>query len=131
MIPQDNDSTLFDIELLNQPSKTYKLSSENIIGFCDNLDAIKQTIYCILNTERYQYSIYSWNYGIELKDLIGASYAYVVPELERRITEALTQDDRINNVFDFNFDKKKNVLIVSFTVETEFGNLKTTKEVIL
>lgn len=131
MIPQDNDSTLFDIELVNQPSKTYKLSSENIIGFCDNLDAVKQTIYCILNTERYQYSIYSWNYGIELKDLIGASYAYVVPELERRITEALTQDDRINNVVDFNFNKKKNVLVVSFTVETEFGNLKTTKEVIL
>lgn len=131
MIPQDNDSTLFDIELVNQPSKTYKLSSENIIGFCDNLDAVKQTIYCILNTERYQYSIYSWDYGIELKDLIGASYAYVVPELERRITEALTQDDRINNVFDFNFDKKKNTLVVSFTVETEFGNLKATKEVIL
>ncbi|WP_343101363.1 DUF2634 domain-containing protein [Romboutsia sp. MSSM.1001216sp_RTP31141st1_G3_RTP31141_220114] len=131
MIPQDNDSTLFDIELVNQPSKTYKLSSENIIGFCDNLDAVKQTIYFILNTERYQYSIYSWDYGIELKDLIGASYAYVVPELERRITEALTQDDRINNVFDFNFDKKKNTLVVSFTVETEFGNLKATKEVIL
>lgn len=131
MIPQDNDSTLFDIELVNQPSKTYKLSSENIMGFCDNLDAVKQTIYCILNTERYQYSIYSWDYGIELKDLIGASYAYVVPELERRITEALTQDDRINNVFDFNFDKKKNTLVVSFTVETEFGNLKATKEVIL
>ena len=131
MIPQDNDSTLFDIELVNQPSKTYKLSSENIMGFCDNLDAVKQTIYCILNTERYQYSIYSWDYGIELKDLIGASYAYVVPELERRITEALTQDDRINNVFDFNFEKKKNTLVVSFTVETEFGNLKATKEVIL
>lgn len=65
---------------------------------------MKQTIYCILNTERFEHLIYSWNYGIELKNLIGESSTYVVPELQRVITEALLQDDRIEEVNNFNFE---------------------------
>ena len=54
------------------PSKTYKLNTNvnnqieatRIIGFVDNLDAVRQAIYHILMTERYAYLIYDDNYGI-------------------------------------------------------------------
>ena len=89
-----------------------------------------QVIYKILNTERYQYIIYSWNYGIELADLFGEPVTYVCPELQRRITEALVQDDRITSVDSFEFDlSEKRTVKVTFTVHTIFGELEEEKVV--
>lgn len=68
---------------------------------------MKQTIYCILNTERFEHLIYSWNYGIELKHLIGENTTFAIPELERVIQEALLQDDRISEVNNFDFKVEK------------------------
>lgn len=130
MIPKNTLTA--DLELETIPSRTQHMQIVNkcIVGHCDNLEAMKQLIYKILNTERYEYIIYSWNYGIELKDLYGEPISYVCPELERRITEALTQDERILNVEAFIFDtSKKGQVNVSFTVSTIFGLVEAGKEV--
>lgn len=57
------------------PNKSYrmKIADEKIVGNIDDLEAIAQACYKILNTERYQYVIYSWNYGIELHRICSAS----------------------------------------------------------
>lgn len=123
-----------EIEITTQPSLNHRmaLDREIISGTCDKREAMKQVIYKILNTERYKYLIYSWNYGIELKDLFGQSVRYVTGELERRVTEALTQDDRIESVTDFEFDtSKRHVVAVSFTAHTIFGDIEAKKEVII
>ncbi|WP_410744525.1 DUF2634 domain-containing protein, partial [Clostridium neonatale] len=98
------------IEFTEVPSKTFKLNANTnrINGTIDELEAVKQAIYLRLNTEKYDYIIYSWNYGVETKDLFGEDITYVYPELQRRITEALTQDDRINSVDAFSYEKVKN-----------------------
>lgn len=81
-------------------------------------------------TERYQYIMYSWNYGIELLDLFGEPVTYVCPELKRRISEALLCDDRIRNVDHFEFSyPQKGVIHVSFTVHTLYGDVDVEKEV--
>lgn len=132
MIPGVNGFLKEDFEIESQPSKTYKmyLEQEVINGMTDGLDAMKQTIYMILNTERYQYIIYSWNYGIELIDLFGEPITYVCPELERRITEALTQDERILSVDAFSFDVSvKGKVHVTFTAHTVFGEVDSEKVV--
>ena len=132
MIPSTNTILSTDLEVERQPSKNYKMHLEqNIIsGFCDELEAMRQVIYKILNTERYQYIIYSWNYGIELLDLYGEPVTYVCPELERRITEALVQDDRIESVDNFEFDtSEKRTVKVTFTVHTIFGSVESEKVV--
>ncbi len=113
-------------------SKNYKmhLDTLRIKGYVDELMAMEQVIYKILNTERYRYEIYSWNYGIELESLFGQHVTYVLPELERRITEALTQDERISGVDSFEFDiSKKKIVVASFWVRTIYGNLQLEKEV--
>lgn len=132
MIPSINTILSTNLEVETQPSKNYKMHLEqNIInGFCDGLEAMRQVIYKILNTERYQYIIYSWNYGIELLDLYGEPVTYVCPELQRRITEALIQDDRIDSVDNFEFDiSEKRTMKATFTVHTIFGNVESEKVV--
>ena len=85
MIPVSNQ--LKNVEVVEQTSLCPRMivESERIIGQCDDVEAIKQAIYNILNTERYQYIIFSWDYGVELKDLFGKPIDYVMPEVERRI----------------------------------------------
>ena len=116
------------------PNRTYRIVVQNnnedrISGYTDDLEAVKQAIYLILSTERYQHIIYSWDYGVELLDLIGKPMSYVMAELPRRIIEALTQDNRITNVKDFEFNHKGNKLFTKFTVVTNVGNISTELEV--
>ena len=126
MIPSGNTLLTTELKVVTLPSKQHKMVLDNnrIIGTCDNLEAIKQTVFKILNTQRYAYIIYSWNYGIELEDLFGQPVRYVCPEIERRVKEALLQDDRITAVdnFEFNFPKS-GVIAVNFIVHTAFGDL--------
>ena len=121
-----------DINIVTIPTKTYKmdLDGNSISGFTDQQDAMKQAIYKILRTERYKYIIYSWNYGIELEDLFGMPVSYCVPEIGRRITEALLQDNRITDVDTFEFDiSKKRTVAVTFTASTVFGKIEINEEV--
>lgn len=123
------DLVLEDITFEEQPSKTYREDFQyfRIAGKADGHAAMRQAIYKILNTERYEYPIYSWNYGIQLEDLFGMPIPYVCTELERKIKEALEWDDRIDLVDTFNFDlSKRNIVSVSFTVHTIFGDIADT-----
>lgn len=131
MTPNTNNILQSNLEIIEQPSKTYCLDIQNntITGYCDGIDAMKQTIYCILNTERFENLIYSFNYGIELNYLIGENTTYVVPELQRVITEALLQDERIQEVNNFNFEINKNKIIVTFNVITTLGEIPSQKVV--
>ena len=121
-----------ELEEETEPSMTYKMKFKDgrIEGFTDEKEAVRQAIYKILSTERYAYPIYSWDYGIELSDLYGEDVRYVCAELEDRIKEALTQDDRIVDVTDFKFDiKEKGIVKVKFTVESIEGNIDIESEV--
>lgn len=96
---------------------------QRILGSCDGLEALRQTVWLILNTERYAYPIFSWNYGIELEDLYGKPVTLVCPELERRISEALSVDERIKSVDAFSFDtSRRGIAAVTFTVHSTFGS---------
>lgn len=132
MIPSTVGFLDRDFEIKEQPSRTYKMDLEGrcVKGFADGQEAVRQAVFRILNTERYQYIIYPWYYGIETLDLYGEPVTYVCPELERRITEALLVDTRINNVTDFEFDlEAKGVICVTFTVHTIYGDIRAEKEV--
>lgn len=132
MIPSTTAFLEQDFEIEEQPTHTYKMNLETKVigGYTDDIEAIKQVIFKILMTERYQYIMYSWNYGIETLDLYGEPISYVCPELERRIAEALTWDDRIQSVDNFEFDiSKKGEVLVTFTVHTVFGDVTGEKVV--
>lgn len=80
------------------PTYTFKVANGRIRGMTDGLDAMKQAVDKILQTERYVYQIYDEDYGNDLPELIGESIDYALSEAERMVIEALEADDRINNV---------------------------------
>ncbi len=132
MIPSAPEEMELDFEMEEEPGKTYCMDdgAKRIRGFIDGLEAVKQAAFMILNTERYQHIIYSWDYGVETMDLYGEPISYVCPELERRITEALMQDSRITEVADFEFEAaKKHTLHAAFTIYTIYGAVQMEKEV--
>ncbi|CUH95870.1 hypothetical protein P22_1956 [Propionispora sp. 2/2-37] len=124
-------TTSTELNLTTQPNKSYKMriDDEKVLGTVDALEAVEQACYKILNTERYQYVIYSWNYGIELQDLFGKPIPYVFSELPRRIREALTQDDRVNDVTDFDLSHNKGDVLATFKVVTASGVIEMQKGV--
>lgn len=132
----DNDG-LASVTITTQPSYTYNINYDDanggdgqIHGFCDGIAAMKQAIFKMLNTERYAYVIYSWNYGIELADLIGKPIPFIYAETQRRITEALLNDDRIKSVTNFSFSHNGGDVSVTFDVDTIYGTVSSvTKEV--
>ena len=131
MIPAVNDDLINDFEYEELPTRTFRLNipSNTIIGFTDELEAMKQAIFLILNVQRYEHIIYSWNYGIELEDLFGQPISFVLPELKRRITEALLQDTRITGVDNFSFETTKGKVHAIFTVSTIYGDVEAEKVV--
>lgn len=120
-----------DFEVTTEPSKTYNLNLENyiVVGTTDGLTAVKQAVYKVLNTELYADIIYEDDYGIQVGDLIGRDISYVETILEKRIEEALLEDDRIESVDDYVFTKEKGKLCVIFTVTTTEGDFNAEMEV--
>lgn len=132
MIPESGVYAEAEIEIVQMPSLTYRLDfrTNRIMGRVDGIEAVKQAIFKILNTERYEYLIYSWNYGVELNELIGEDLEVAYAELSARISEALLQDERILSVEAFSFEKiDKQTLQVNFHVETVEGELALNKVV--
>ena len=131
MIPQNGDDLRQDFVFAALPSRTLKMDHDyhTITGTIDQIQAVEQAVFLILTTERYQWLIFSWNYGVELKDLIGKDPEFCIPEIERRIREALLQDDRITAVENFEFELSKRKVLTTFTVISIFGGITTTLEV--
>lgn len=111
-------------------TKTWGLSLENnrFVGKIDGVEAVRQAVYFILNTERFQYGIFSPNYGVELQDLIGVNRKYVDAVLEHRIKEALVQDTRIIGIGNFSSTWKRSTVTLTFTVVSQYGGTGITWE---
>lgn len=111
---------------IEQPSRTWRLDLQRgtVGGKIDGLDAVRQAVFKVLQTERYRYDIYSVDYGHELATLIGGDPLYVQSEVLRMIREALLQDDRIHAVENMRVGLTEDGLTVRFTVATEYGSFE-------
>lgn len=129
----ENDNLIADFEELVLPNKTWFIDfNRNLVtSRITDLDAVQQTAKLILATERYEHIIYSDQHGVELIDLFGENLNYAMSEIKRRITEALTQDDRITDVTDFKFERTTRSLNVKFLVICNVGQFNAETEVAL
>lgn len=123
MIPQISSLNFSEIKFKRQPSHTYKISGDRIEGFLDGAEALKQTIFHILSTDRYAYPIYDSNYGNELKTLFNKSTGFVIAGLGQVITDALLQDDRIESVIVNQVEVGETIdsVVANFTVISKEG----------
>ncbi|MCC8435488.1 DUF2634 domain-containing protein [Brevibacillus sp. M2.1A] len=131
MIPTGTTILNAPVEAQEQPSLTWKLDLENkrITQMVDGLEAVKQAVFIILETQRFQYLIYSFDFGSELEGLIGKSPLFVQSEIRRLIKEALLQDERVIDVQNVTFQTEGDSMLVEFTVVSVFGDFTMTREV--
>lgn len=123
----------YENELMS--SRTYRLDldTKRITGFIDGVEAIRQAVYKVLDTERASFAIYSTpeglNYGGEIERFIGKSFGFIKSDMERTVTDALSQDERILGVKDFVVsDPVGDSLTVSLTVSSIFGDIYISRE---
>ena len=91
-------------------------------------NAIKVWVYKALLTPRYNYSIYSWDYGSELLDLIGKAYtpSLTKSEAKRYIEEALLINPYILEVTVMDTDFKNDLLSADIKIVTIYGESEVT-----
>ena len=89
-------------------------------------EAIKTWVYLALLTPNKQYPIYSWDYGTEVKELIGKNYtkALTKAEAQRLIEECLIINPYIVDVQVVDTDFKEATLTCDIKITTIYGDLE-------
>ena len=119
------------VTFIQQPSLTWYINkdSNRIQGEVDNLEAVRQAVEIILNVERFRWQIYSPNSGMHWDGLLGPNPGYVASEVQRRIKDALSVDERVLGISNFEYTMDGDSMTCSLTVNTVYGQTQTTVEV--
>jgi hypothetical protein len=126
-LPEDIE--LEDIDEEDLPTNTFLAYGEQIEGMDDSLEAMRQAVHIILNTKRFNYQIYTENFGIELDDLIGEEPDYIESVFPDRIREAFSIDDRILSEQNYVFTTIGDTMTITFDVVTVFGTFSEEVEI--
>ena len=88
-------------------------------------EAIKVWIYKAIKTNRYQYEIYTWDYGCEIESLIGKGFqiGFIKSETKRYIEEALTVNPYITKINKINVYFNKDILTAEIDLDTVYGRI--------
>ena len=89
-------------------------------------EAVKVWVYLALVTNNKQYPIYSWDYGSEVKELIGKDYtkALVEAEAKRLIEECLLINPYILEVEVINTSFVDTTLTCDIKITTIYGDME-------
>lgn len=106
--------------------KTGQLTGRIVEG----VEAIKVWIWLVLQTPRYRYYIYSWDYGNEFEELIGRGYSeeYINAEAQRMTEDCLLVNEHIESITDFSVGMENEQLTISFTANTIYGTIQFDNE---
>lgn len=91
----------------------------------EGIEALKIWIWKALNTQRYRYLAYTWNYGHELENLVGKglSNSVIKSEAQRFIQEALLINPYITDIANINVKIDDSKFTLSFTANTVYGEV--------
>lgn len=125
-----------DIDLV-QPLDMYKeikWDYENNIPIFNNgipvvvtgVEAIKVWVWRTLQTPRYRYQIYTWDYGSEIESLIGAPFSEALKqsEVERYLKECLLINPYIIDISDVVVNFEGDKFRIECTIVTVYGEVK-------
>lgn len=87
-------------------------------------EAVKIWAWLALQSARYRYPIYTWQYGSELESLIGTQWSdeYTESQCKKMIEECLKENPNIEGIKNFECKMSdRDKLTASFTLVTKFG----------
>lgn len=131
VLPTSSINITGGVNFQNQPSLSWYINKETnrIEGTVDGQAAVRQAVEIILNVERFRWQIYRPYSGVEWDGLIGQDPGYVGAELQRRVIDALTVDDRVTGISDYDYTVDGASLSAVFTVNTVYGSIAESVEV--
>ena len=131
VLPTSSINITGGVNFQNQPSLSWYINKETnrIEGTVDGLEAVRQAVEIILHVERFRWQIYRPYSGMEWDGLIGQDPGYVGAELQRRVIDALTVDDRVTGISDYDYTVDGSSLSAVFTVNTVYGSIAESVEV--
>ena len=113
-------------EATDEPYREYELdlTTGKLTGrIIEGTDAI--VVWCVLtlHSKRYEYPVYSWDYGEEITSMIGSSYEpdLLESETKRMVEECLLVNEHITAINDLVVTQNEDKLHVRFTIETDQG----------
>ena len=88
-------------------------------------EAIKVWVYKAIKTTRYQYEIYTWDYGCEIESLFGQGFqlGFIESETKRFIKEALIVNPYITHINKIDVTFEGDTLKAYVYLETIYGSL--------
>ena len=88
-------------------------------------EALKVWIYKALKTERFRYTAYSWQYGIELKKFIGKvmTVGERISEFKRTVIECFMVNPYIKSINSISITREKTKLNCEINLTTVYGEL--------
>lgn len=107
-----------------QTGLTYYIDSNTgrITSMVNNADALVQSIYKALDTEKYGYDIYGWTYGLDMDPFVGQDLDYIQTNLPKYIEDCLLQDDRIISINNFNIQQQDiDSCLITFDIDSTEG----------
>ena len=131
VLPTSSINITGGVNFQTQPSLSWYINKKTnrIEGTVDGQAAVRQAVEIILNVERFRWQIYRPYSGMEWDGLIGQDPGYVGAELQRRVIDALTVDDRVTGISDYDYTVDGSSLSAVFTVNTVYGSIAESLEV--
>lgn len=131
--------TYIESDAITEETQESKIPKEYEIDFktgqltgriVEGAEAIKVWIWLVLQTPRYRYYIYSWDYGNEFEELIGRGYSeeYINAEAQRMTEDCLLVNEHIESITDFSVGMENDQLTISFTANTIYGTIQFDNE---
>lgn len=124
-----NDAGLIERDA-EYPTRTFKVNFENnqVNGFVDGLDALKQSFMFMINTQRFVNTAFTSNFGMDWKDLIGQPNDYILSEVLARVQDMILADNRFLSADYYEtrpFEIIGDMVIINIEVKTIYGDFTT------
>lgn len=131
----EDEEELEELEEETKPPKEYGIDFKTgqLTGeIVEGKEAIKVWIWLVLQTPRYRYYVYSWDYGNEFEDLIGQGYSeeYTEAEAQRMTEDCLLVNENIQSITEFSASMVSDTLTISFTANTIYGDIEFNNQAI-
>ena len=98
---------------------------DGVLIFVDGAEAVIVWAWKALRTPRYQYDIYTWNFGNEAEQLIGQPFTEETKKAEaaRFVRECLQVNPYITSVSDVSVSFSDSRMTIAATIKTIYGEV--------
>lgn len=126
MFPFEQEEVTEEEETIEYYPREYDIdfSTGKLTGkIVEGSKAIAIWVFFAMQIDRYKFYTYSWDYGNELKNLIGKNYSkeYINSEIERMIKDCVEENPYVNGIQNLKIEKIENTISISFEILTDYG----------